>query len=285
MSYSGTVHCGHCYTRGHNKTACPKMRQEAAANPDSWQATQVARYEARKAKPKICSYCNASGHTRAGCDDVKAHKAQFIIDANLWRTALAKWMQEVQLGVGALVQCKDAPYHKGDVYMSPRDDDYVAPVGLVMRPPSADLSHYSGIMNSGAWGSGNPLLDFERLGSRIEEAPYRKTVAVALPCIPGIVPRFGKGYYGNEQMDRSDRLNNVEWEVVSPSPADINNSNFLCPKQLRKTTKHHFAGPQEQTSSYFKTFGDFQRTQLQQYINGEIELSEMKDPEVPNTNT
>ena len=261
------------------------MRKDARANPDGWEAKQVARYEQRKALPKICSYCDTSGHTRAGCDDVKAHKAQFIIDANLWRTAISKWMKEVQLGVGALVQCKDAPYHHGDVYMSPRDDNYIAPVGLVMSPPSSELSHYSGIMNSSAWGSGNQLLAFERLNSRTEEAPYQKTIAVALPCIPGIVPRFGKGYYRNEQMDRNDRLNNVEWEVVSAAPVHTSNSSFLCPKQLRKTTKHHFAGPQEQTSSYFKTFGHFQRTQLQQYINGDIELSEMKDPEVPDTNT
>ena len=49
--------------------------------------------------------------------------------------------------------------------------------------------------------------------------------------------------------------------------------------------KTHFAAPQQQTSSYFKTFDAFQRTQLRQYVNGEIELSQMKDPEVPGIDT
>ena len=31
----------------------------------------------------------------------------------------------------------------------------------------------------------------------------------------------------------------------------------------------------------FSHFTDFQRDQLQQYVNGEIELSEMSDPELP----
>ena len=106
-----------------------------------------------------------------------------------------------------------------------------------------------------------------------------------LPCIPGIVPRYGKGWYGNEKLDRKDRLNNLDWEVVSPAHGAFNTSSFLCPKELKKMTKHHFAAPQDQTGRSFQTFGDFQRIQLQQYVNGEIELSEMKDPEVPNTDT
>ena len=50
-------------------------------------------------------------------------------------------------------------------------------------------------------------------------------------------------------------------------------------------TKTHFAAPQEQVERGFWTFNDFQRTQLQQYVNGEIELSEMNDPEVPTDNS
>ena len=114
MSYSGTVHCGHCYDKGHNKSACPKMRREAAENPDSWQAKTVARYEARRAQPKICSYCDESGHTRAGCNDMKAHKSQFQEDLILWRQAMVKWMQDTGLGIGSLVRCEDASYHRGD---------------------------------------------------------------------------------------------------------------------------------------------------------------------------
>ena len=285
MSYSGTVHCGHCYDKGHNKSACPKMRREAAANPDSWQAKTVAKYEARKNQPKICGYCDESGHTRAGCDDMKQHKVAFMTDLVLWRQAMVKWMQDTGLGIGSLVRCTDASYHRGDNYMYPNDESYIPPVGLIMTSPSSGLTHYSGIMNTSDWSSGQSMLSFTRIGATEEEQSYRTTVGITLPNIPGIVPRYGKAYYGDEKMDRSDRINNVEWEVVSPGQTDFTNDVFMCPKQWKKTAKTHFAAPQGQIARHFYTFDSFQRTQLLQYVNGEIELSEMKDPEVPDTNT
>jgi hypothetical protein len=124
------------------------------------------------------------------------------------------------------------------------------------------------------------MLSFTRIGASEGEQNYRTTVGITLPNIPGIVPRFGKGYYGKEKMDRTDRINNSQWEVVSPGQTDFTNDVFLCPKQWKKTTKTHFAAPQGQVSRHFYTFDSSQRTQLQQYINGQIELSEMKDPEV-----
>jgi hypothetical protein len=286
MSYSGTVHCGHCYEKGHNKSACPKMRREAAANPDSWEAKTVARYEARRSQPKICSYCDGSGHTRAGCHDMKQHKVAFTTDLILWRQAVVKWIQDTGLGIGALVRCKDASYHRGDSYMHPNDENYIPPVGLIMSSPPQGLTHYNGIMNTNDWSSGQTMFSFTRIGATAEEQAYRTTVGITLPNIPGIVPRFGKAYYGDEKMDRSDRINNVNWEVVSPGQTtDFTNDNFLCPKQWKKTAKTHFAAPQGQTRRHFYTFDFFQRTQLLQYVNGEIELSEMKDPEVPGTHT
>ena len=73
----------------------------------------------------------------------------------------------------------------------------------------------------------------------------------------------------------------MDWEVVSAKQVDFTTDRFLSPKELKKATKRHFAAQQEQTERAFKTFTDFQRKQLQQYVNGDIELSEMKDPEVP----
>ena len=73
----------------------------------------------------------------------------------------------------------------------------------------------------------------------------------------------------------------MNWEVVSAGQTDFSKDKFLSAKELKKATKRHFAAQQEQTERSFSTFDDFQRKQLQQYINGDIELSEMKDPEVP----
>jgi hypothetical protein len=261
------------------------MRREAAANPDSWQATAVAKYEARKAKPKVCSYCDTSGHTRAGCKLVKEHKIIFASDAILWRNAMVKWMQETELGIGALVRCNDASYHRGDTYMYASDKDYIPPVGLIMNSGTASLSHYNGIMNTTPWSSGESMFSFECIGTTGNEPAYQRSIAITLPDIPGIIPRFGKGYYGNEKMDRRTRINNSDWEVVSPGQTDFSSDKLLCRKELKKTVKRHFAGPQGENERSFSTFETPARQQLRDYVNGEIELSQMKDPEVPGINT
>ena len=155
---------------------------------------------------------------------------------------------------------------------------------MVMNGVNSELTHYHGIQNTGSWRDSGSILAFERLGAATEPH-YQRTIGIALPSIPGIVPRYGKGYYGNEKLARADRLNNVDWEVVSPGQTDFSNDAFTCPKAIKKTTKEHFKGPNEQTQRSFYTFGDFQRKQLHDFVNGEIELSEMKDPEVPGIDT
>ena len=280
MSWSGTVRCGNCYESGHNKTSCPDLRKAWEKDPNSWKGRQWAEIKARKERPKICGYCNASGHTRAGCDTMKAHKSKFADDLVLWRTALVKWMEDVGLGVGALVQCNDANYHRGDNYMYASDENYIPAVGMIMNGGNQSLTHYNGIMNASHWMSGPNLFSFRYIGASIEEMDYRAQIGITLPCIPGIVPRFGKGWYG-DNLDRFDRLNNVDWKVVSPGQASFPSDTFVDPKSLKKVVKQHFAAPQEENTNSFRTFADFQRKQLQQYVNGEIELSEMKDPEVP----
>ena len=148
---------------------------------------------------------------------------------------------------------------------------------------SPSLTHYAGIMNTGEWSSPQAFYQLEFIGAE-QEASYssRRMVHVCLPTIPGIVPRFGKGwYYESEKMDRNERAQNTNWEVVSPACGSLKTRSFLDVKELRKATKEHFGAKNEQSSDNFRTFTDFQRTQLRQYVNGEIELSEMKDPEVP----
>ena len=285
MSWSGTVRCGQCYENGHNKTGCPELQKAWEKDPDSYQGREWARIQARKAQPKVCGYCDETGHTRAGCGDMKAHKSLFQEDLVLWRHAVVKWMKDTQLGVGALVECSDASYYRGDAYMYPGEENYISAVGMITTPiDGKHLTHYAGIRNTSEWSTGNSLFSFVRIGSSEAEQLYRKTVGVSLPCIPGIVPRYGKGWY-DKTVDRQDRLNNVEWAVVSPSASKDTSDSLLSLNLLKQTIKTHFAAPQEHTTKTFKTFSDFQRKQLQQYVNGEIELSEMKDPELPETDS
>jgi len=286
MSWSGTVRCGNCYESGHNRTGCPELRKAWEKDPDSYSGREWARILARKAQPKICGYCGESGHTRAGCDTLKGHKVTFTNDATLWRAAIVKWMKDIQLGIGALVRCRDAQYHDSNHgYIYATDANHIPPVGMIMQGVSGDLNHYHGIMNAPDWQSGGSMLCFQRIGAGSDTADHQKTIGITLPCIPGIVPRYGKGYYGDDKTDRVDRLNNVDWEVVSPGQTDFSNDTFVCPKSIKKIVKTHFAAPQEQAERTFHTFSDFQRQQLREFVNGEIELSEMKDPEVPKKDT
>tara|TARA_R110002074_G_scaffold399402_1_gene592599 strand:- start:115 stop:972 length:858 start_codon:yes stop_codon:yes gene_type:complete len=285
MSWNGTVRCGNCYEPGHNITGCPELKKAWEQDPTSYDGRRWQIFLDRKTRPKKCGYCDEDGHTRAGCGDLKAHKSLFVEDLVLWRHALVKWTKDTHLGIGALVRCTDASYYQDDVYMYPGEDNYEPALGMILYPINPALSHYSGIVNTNEWNNSNhSLFSFERLGADASLPEYRKTVGVTLPCIPGIVPRMGKGWYG-KAYDRHDRLNNVQWQVVSPAPAAIQNDVLLSSRAIKKTAKVHFAAPQEETVTSFHTFGDFQRKQLHQYINGEIELSQMKDPELPQTDS
>lgn len=286
MSYNGTVRCSNCYQTGHNRTSCPELKAAWEKDPESWQGRQWARILANKAKPRKCGYCDAEGHTRAQCEIKKRHMSIYQGDLNLWRKALVKALWELGLGKGALVRCNNASYNAGTRWVYPNDEDYVAPIGLVMEHRLENVSHFHGIMNSNLWLEGSLVT----LASRLDAAPdamrHQRDLGLSLPSIQGLIPRMGKGYWGGEQVDRNDRVMNSEWEVVSPAVAPFDTSDFLSAARLRNDTKNWFKGGKDANyQACFAQFEDFQRDQLQQYVNGEIELSEMIDPKVPTDDT
>ena len=280
MSWNGTVRCSKCRESGHNRTSCPEMKKAWEEDPTSYHGREYARHEARKKAPKTCSYCRETGHTRAGCADIKSHKAQFHNDAALFRRVLVKWMKETGIGVGALVRSQDARYYDNkDNYHYPGDDGYVAPVGLVMSNISSSTHHYAAIGASNQHMSNDNFLTMQTLGSA-SLPDYRRNVGLALPCIAGIIPRMGADYYGRP-TDRLERMSGANWEVVSPGQTEFDNCNWLTPKNIKQTVKDHFARDQMQKSSDFKTFPVSQRSQLRDYVDGIINLSQMTDPELP----
>jgi hypothetical protein len=249
-------------------------------DPTSYDGREYARPEARKKAPKTCGYCKETGHTRAGCADIKQHKEQFRSDAMLFRRVIVKWMGEKGIGVGALVRSKDARYYDaGDNYHYPGDDNYVGPVGLVMNNISSSTHHYIAIRDTNHHSSSESFLMMQTIGTG-SLPDYRRNVGLTLPCIPGIIPRITLDYYGRES-DRSDRLNHVDWEVVSPGQTEFDNYKWLTPQALKETVKEHFAREQEQASSDFKSFPVSQRSQFHDYVDGILTLSQMTDPELP----
>jgi hypothetical protein len=198
----------------------------------------------------------------------------------LFRRVLVKWMGEKGIGVGALVRSKDAQwYDANENYHYPGDDKYVAPVGLVMNNISSSTHHYTAIPSTTQHTSGESFLMMQTIGTG-SLPDYRRSVGLTLPCIPGIIPRQCVDYYGRNQ-DRADRLSNVDWEVVSVGQTEFDNCKWLTPQAIKKTVKEHFARDMEETSSTFKTFPVSQRSQLHDYVDGILPLSQMTDPELP----
>jgi len=213
---------------------------------------------------------------------MKQHKLTFRQDAILFRNALAKWMRETGLAIGALVRAQDCQYYTKDGHMYPGNEDYVPPVGLVMNAtPSAN--HYAAISGSSEWLNPGSFLTMETLGSQ-EVDKYRRNVGLSLPCIPGIIPRMGKDWYGGIQ-DRQDRSSGINWEVVSVGYQHFDSTDWTSASAMKALAKEHFAGPNEQERGEFRTFTDERRQQFSDYINGSIELSEMKDPELPDNDS
>ena len=291
MSWSGTVRCGNCYKEGHNKTTCPKLRKAWEEDPTSHLGRQWQKIMARKAKPKVCGYCDETGHTRAGCGIAKKHKAQFQIDLNLWGRAMTKWMEDIGLGVGALVQSKDVTVRRHDKWVNPTDPDYIPAVGLVLGATTGEggfhgghylPSHFLGIPASEEWRSRTTcgVFAYEPLGIDSNVPAYRRYITGSYPCIPGIISRRAVDSWGHE-LDRKTSTDNTDWSVVSTPAAKPDHGEVFSPATRKTILKRHFVAAAHNTVGTFRTFGDFQRKQLEQYVNGEVELSEMKDPELP----
>ena len=63
MATKRKARCGYCWQEGHNRTSCPKMKQEAASG-DGYAQRQLER-----ATTKQCSHCRGTDHNRANCQE------------------------------------------------------------------------------------------------------------------------------------------------------------------------------------------------------------------------
>jgi hypothetical protein len=117
MSYTGTVRCTHCYTQGHNRSGCPKLKEtmvrRLADDPDDWSAQRY--FEKKESTSKrTCSYCTGEGHNRKTCVILKDDK-QFLVKKLVeTRTQVLDTFEKEGFGVGSLVKMKDLYWADGD---------------------------------------------------------------------------------------------------------------------------------------------------------------------------
>ena len=135
-NYSGTIRCGHCYERGHNRAGCPKLTaqlqerwdrivaHESGYDDDSYShrslreklakrtgVDPITGESTRKRRAtyggRVCSYCQETGHNRRTCPALKKDREQFRSLTAKMRTEALAAMREHGLGPGALLMQDD----------------------------------------------------------------------------------------------------------------------------------------------------------------------------------
>ena len=107
-NYSGTIRCGHCYERGHNRASCEKLTEQLARrfeilhkavkdgqrDEDDYTFARTRELlakrtgedpvtgEKRRRRRKtyggrVCGYCGENGHNRRTCPQQKADRERF----------------------------------------------------------------------------------------------------------------------------------------------------------------------------------------------------------------
>ena len=104
MSWNGTVRCGWCGQKGHNRRSCPEFKKhvaEAAAEGDRWAIHQLERK--KRSSTRRCSWCGNKGHNKKTCTMRREAEAAIplvaeslsklcekILEGNLTRGAIVK---------------------------------------------------------------------------------------------------------------------------------------------------------------------------------------------------
>jgi len=115
MAYSNshrkrTVRCSYCYESGHNRSSCPKHAEKIeklrANDEDNYYVRQYDAKKAKrsaKAKDRKCSYCDAKGHNRATCPELRANILKSQAKNADYRQAVYERMKAHGVGVGAIL--------------------------------------------------------------------------------------------------------------------------------------------------------------------------------------
>ena len=295
MSYNGTVRCGHCGVKGHNKTGCDALRKEWVNDPESYYGKQWAQIQARKTSPKTCGYCSEVGHTRAGCSVLKEHKPVYARDLLLWRLALEKHFSSIGYGPLAMIRFKSRPSYVAKIsgqtqWVYSSDEHYPGPPVGMTPAKMTDIDvlpgydHMNTMFLPAIRHQQYPAMGhINMFGPGVIKT--RSSSTLQLPVIPGLFPRLGKDHYGN-LVDRVELRNEYsdsdlsDWEVVSPSPkkdgkpfGDIFTSDY----KIEQMTKARFARGSDVESHDFRAFKSEYRNILNTYLDGILEISDMEN--------
>jgi len=107
MSWNGTVRCSYCYEKGHNRSGCPKLKEDMQKrleeNPNDYFAKEYFEKQKRR-RTRACGYCQKPGHNRKTCPEAKIDRGVFIQRNQTAREKVLEWMKICGLGTGTLVK-------------------------------------------------------------------------------------------------------------------------------------------------------------------------------------
>ena len=254
MSYNGTVRCGHCHNKGHNKRSCPELKRLAAADPNGYYGRVVARMEEQSKRPRKCSYCKEPGHTRRTCQTLKTHKREARQDTTLVRKGLKKWIEATGLGPGALITSRRSFYNRG--YQEPRAEGEQPRVFLVNELNLDEITQRDGL-------PGNR--EAQRL-IRATDVASGSTVWFGLPHVPTVAP--GTGYVGSSRWEQSRITNDGhKWTLASPAPS-VAAIDGIFGTPLVEQVEGWFASDQQNEAYQFDTISPEQRKAIREYLKG-----------------
>jgi hypothetical protein len=117
--YRSSPTCSNCWTTGHTKRSCPKMKERAAkwySENEHLKGTDKYPYKpyyvqevegyANIVKNRVCSWCEEGGHNKRTCPSKKEVFNKNIAKNKEWRRQILDKMREVGLGIGTLLSSK-----------------------------------------------------------------------------------------------------------------------------------------------------------------------------------
>ena len=255
MSYNGTVRCGHCHNKGHNKRSCPELKRLAAADPSGYYGRVVARMEEQSKTPRKCSYCKEPGHTRRTCSTLKKHKLDAKRNTTLVRKGLQKWLQASGIGPGALITSRRSFYSSNHGYVDQRTADEQPRVFLVTEANLSIITHRDAM-------PGNRESQTFLRGTDVASGSQ---VWFGLPHIPTVAPESGDDATGYARS-RKDR-EGFSWTVGSPAPTAPQSQKGIFGTPLVEAVEEWFATENQREAYQFDTISPSQAKAIREYLN------------------
>jgi len=272
MSYNGTVRCGQCHNKGHNKRSCPELKRLAAADPNGYYGRQVARMEAASKAPRKCSYCKEPGHTRRTCSTLKKHKLDAKRNTTLVRKGIQKWMNATGVGPGALITSRRGFYSNSVGYAHAKEADEQPRVFLVTETSLTSVMHSDGV----------PGTRQSHQFMRATDVATGTQVWFGLPHIPTVAPGSGISPGNSWEQSRIGK-EGFSWTLASSAPTVPEAQKDCFGTPLVESVESWFASDEKNEAYYFNTITPEQAKAIRGYLSDSEGLpSEWSEPAAEN---